>query len=62
MAGANEFKTFMILKVPREVARVVLEAELGVEPWRAGWVFNTQLTPLRARADLELELELPTAS
>jgi hypothetical protein len=57
LEGTNDFKSFLILKVPREATRVALRAALGVRPSKRSWlVFSKHLPVLRDRADLLLEL------
>jgi hypothetical protein len=58
LEGTNDFKSMLILKVPREAKSVALRAALGVRPSKRSWVlFSKHLPILRASADLVLELE-----
>jgi len=56
LAGANIFKSVLILKVAKEASDIALDATLSVTPYKASWLgLRTVLPPLRASARLVVE-------
>jgi hypothetical protein len=62
LEGKNDFRSFLVLKVAREVAReadVNLHAEIGVRPYRRSWQslwLREKLPVLWADTTMALEL------
>ncbi len=61
LEGTNDFKSFLILKVPSDAERITLRANLGIQPSKTSWLFfKSQLPVLRDAADLHVELRPKT--
>jgi hypothetical protein len=57
LAGANTFKSVLILKVAREARRVSCAGSLRVTPYKPAWLlFKEKLPTLKASAQLAIEL------
>jgi hypothetical protein len=60
LAGANTFKSVLILKVAKEAGEIALDATLWVTPYKTSWLrLRTVLPPLRASARLVVEQSAP---
>jgi hypothetical protein len=61
LRGANEFKSFLILKIAQEAKFVKMQASLQVTPCKHKWLFfKDALKPRRYETSLPVELELRT--
>lgn len=57
LSGQSEFQSWVIVKVPESMKQVVLEAQLGVLPYKKEWlVFRKQLKTLHQSVKLEVSL------
>lgn len=57
LTGANEFKSFLLLKVAQEATQVTLDVSLGLVPCKRKWlIFKDMLPPIPDRVPLAVEL------
>ena len=57
LTGANEFKSFLLLKVAQEAKQVTLDVSLGLVPCKRKWlIFKDMLPPIPDRMPLAVEL------